>query len=265
MRMVAAISLAFLAAMTAAVPVAGTHSGSYLGGVAIGGVLAVSAAWLGIRLACLGVKLDAGRMTVRNLLRTRTVHIDEIREITLQKKDKGKDGVLWLPRIELTNGKCIWIDSLNCGPCARPPKPERVAVLNELQALVGLQPPGPGETDLLLTGTYQPASPASREAPAEITHANLAEWAEWIWSTRFSATRLRPGYDQEQVDAFLEAIRDTFLGVRTPALTSDEIRTKQFSITRLRPGYDEEEVDAFLNEAELKLEALQPPTMGDLE
>ena len=59
----------------------------------------------------------------------------------------------------------------------------------------------------------------------------------------------------EQVDAFLDAVRDTFLGVRQPPLTADEIRDKQFVTTRLRPGYDEEEVDAFLAEAELRLAA----------
>lgn len=79
--------------------------------------------------------------------------------------------------------------------------------------------------------------------------------AEWAGTRRFSTTRLRPGYDQEDVDAFLRAIRDTFLGIREPSLTPDEIRTKQFSTTRLRPGYDEEEVDAFLDEAESRLDA----------
>lgn len=72
-------------------------------------------------------------------------------------------------------------------------------------------------------------------------------------SARFSTTRLRPGYDREDVDAFIEAVRDTFLGVRQPPLTADEIRTKMFMTTRLRPGYDEEEVDAFLGEAEARL------------
>lgn len=72
-------------------------------------------------------------------------------------------------------------------------------------------------------------------------------------STRFSITRLRPGYEMEQVDAFLDAVRDTFLGVRQPPLTADEIRDKQFATTRLRSGYDEEEVDAFLGEAEARL------------
>ena len=82
----------------------------------------------------------------------------------------------------------------------------------------------------------------------------------WVEARRFSTTRLRPGYDQEEVDAFLTEIRDSFLGVRQPSLTSDEIRGKCFSTTRLRPGYDEEEVDAFLDEAELWLSAQVLPS-----
>jgi DivIVA domain-containing protein len=93
----------------------------------------------------------------------------------------------------------------------------------------------------------------SESAPCpEVDCAVLAGWAE---ARKFSTTRLRPGYDEEEVDAFANAIRDTFLGIREPSLTLDEIRTKQFSTTRLRPGYDEEEVDAFLDEAESKLAA----------
>jgi DivIVA domain-containing protein len=83
--------------------------------------------------------------------------------------------------------------------------------------------------------------------------------SEWAASRDFSATRLRPGYGIEEVDAFLEAIRQTFLGMREPPLTAEEIRTKQFSTTRLRPGYDEEEVDAFLDVVELRLAALTRP------
>jgi DivIVA domain-containing protein len=79
--------------------------------------------------------------------------------------------------------------------------------------------------------------------------------AEWVETTIFSDTRLRPGYDQQEVFAFLNAIRDSFLGVRKPSLTPDEIRVKQFSTTRLGPGYDQGEVDAFLNEAGSRLAA----------
>jgi DivIVA domain-containing protein len=100
------------------------------------------------------------------------------------------------------------------------------------------------------TGRRQSRPPATLETPPETSGASLAEWAG---SKQFSITRLRPGYSQEQVDAFLEAVRDTFLGVRESPLTSDEVHNKQFSTTRLREGYDEEEVDAFLEEAEARL------------
>lgn len=108
-----------------------------------------------------------------------------------------------------------------------------------------------------VTGANVPPGPGDPEdSTAGPPDSDSALFAERVRATRFSATRLRPGYDMEDVDAFLEAIRDTFLGIREPSLTPGEIRTKRFSTTRLRPGYDEEEVDAFLDEAELRLAAL---------
>ena len=79
--------------------------------------------------------------------------------------------------------------------------------------------------------------------------------AEWVETRKIPTTRLRPGYDMEEVDAFLGAIGDTFLGICEPSLTPGEIRARQFSTTRLRPGYDQEEVDAILDEAESRLAA----------
>ena len=105
----------------------------------------------------------------------------------------------------------------------------------------------------------------SESAPdSEVDGAILAEWVE---ARKFSTTRLRPGYDEEEVDAFADAIRDTFLGIREPSLTPDEIRNKQFSTTRLRPGYDEEEVDAFLDRGRIEAGSsgsarASPPSSG---
>ena len=63
-----------------------------------------------------------------------------------------------------------------------------------------------------MESTDRPAGPL-------VSGALLAGWAEWADSTRFSTSRLRVGrYDTAEVDAFREAIRDTFLGVgRTPS------------------------------------------------
>ncbi len=94
-----------------------------------------------------------------------------------------------------------------------------------------------------------------------VSGAILAGWAEWADSTRFSTSRLREGYDTAEVDAFREAIRDTFLGVRRPPLTWPAAHGKQFTTTR-RPGYDPEQVDAFLDKAEPRLAAMRATDKG---
>lgn len=103
-----------------------------------------------------------------------------------------------------------------------------------------------------------------------------------VRNTHFTVTRLRPGYDQAKVDAFLDQteaeldrlIRDNEQiraeiteiqhdgrGLQTLALpvppvsgtaahpdglTPADVRNAQFAVTRRRPGYDQREVDAFL-------------------
>jgi DivIVA domain-containing protein len=80
------------------------------------------------------------------------------------------------------------------------------------------------------------------------------DWAAWADSTRFETTALLlQGYATTEVDAFQEAIRDTFLGGRQPPLTWGEVHGKRFSTHRR--GYDVEQVDAFLDQAELRLAA----------
>lgn len=71
----------------------------------------------------------------------------------------------------------------------------------------------------------------------------------------FSTTKWREGYDQGQVDAYLERIgealaaweRRTVLGV-SPAITGDEVVSVRFSPTKFRAGYDQGEVDDFLDQ-----------------
>jgi hypothetical protein len=49
------------------------------------------------------------------------------------------------------------------------------------------------------------------EGPLVSDAVRLA-WAEWADSTTFSKRTWRDGYEAMEVDAFREAIRDTFLG-----------------------------------------------------
>ncbi len=102
----------------------------------------------------------------------------------------------------------------------------------------------------------RPAGPCpapSRRDLAQAQDAEAVASASWIDEKRFSTIRLRPGYDEEEVNILLDAVRDTFLGARNPPLTAAEVRSSRFTATRLRPGYVKDEVDNFLDEVQLKL------------
>jgi DivIVA domain-containing protein len=82
----------------------------------------------------------------------------------------------------------------------------------------------------------------------------LIDWAAWAASTTFSFTG--HGFDRREVDAFRSAVRDTFLGVSEPAVSSEDLRGKQFS-TPHQLGYDKREVEAFVEAAGLRLAAME--------
>lgn len=73
-----------------------------------------------------------------------------------------------------------------------------------------------------------------------------------IREKKFHTVRLRPGYNEEDVDELLDRIEATLValegGPRTgPLITADEVRNSRFRTTRLSPGYREDEVDDFLD------------------
>lgn len=69
-----------------------------------------------------------------------------------------------------------------------------------------------------------------------------------IENSRFSTTRFAPGYDEEEVDKFL----DELVRILSDGDTLDPamVRDAKFSTTRLRPGYNQEDVDALLDDVE---------------
>jgi DivIVA domain-containing protein len=219
--------------------------------------------WLGIRLLRVGVlQVSAGKMRVRGYFRTRAVEASEVRAITLLPKDVGgeRSCLRWRARVTLTGGKGFWIDGFDGGRAEKkPPNPEVTAALDEVRALLGVRADDIGQPATRLTQDGRAATPVSvRQQPLESAPDPDVDGfilAGWVETREFSTTRLRPGYDIEQVDGFLSAIRDTFLDIRGPSLTPEEIRVKQFTITRLRPGYDQLEVDAVLDKAESRLAA----------
>ena len=80
-------------------------------------------------------------------------------------------------------------------------------------------------------------------------------------NVRFTATQFREGYEQHQVDSFLEEIASTLrvLQARTDStgytsdvtgvkmLTADDVQNMKFQGTRFREGYEQDEVDRFLD------------------
>jgi len=103
------------------------------------------------------------------------------------------------------------------------------------------------------------ASMESTDRPAEalVSGAILTGWAEWVESTGFSRVT-GPACKAKKVDAFQEAIRDTFLEVRRPPVRSDEVRGKQFPSTDADNGiYDKWQVAAFLEAAAIRLAAME--------
>jgi hypothetical protein len=72
-----------------------------------------------------------------------------------------------------------------------------------------------------MESTDKPAGPL-------VSGVLLVGWVEWADSTTFSTTRLREAYDTAEVDAFREAIRDTFIGIGDllgrPTLAAESMR-----------------------------------------
>jgi DivIVA domain-containing protein len=91
-----------------------------------------------------------------------------------------------------------------------------------------------------------------------------------VRNKQFSTTRLRPGYEEADVDAFLRRIEEQLRllldeneclrrGDAPPPvrqLSPADMRSVVFRTVRLRPGYDEEDVDRFLDEAEAEIRRL---------
>jgi DivIVA domain-containing protein len=77
-------------------------------------------------------------------------------------------------------------------------------------------------------------------------NARYADLIDRIKNAQFRAIRFKPGYDEGDVDKFLDRLVAT---LRESALPSyDELQNVQFATTRLKPGYVMQDVDRFLQE-----------------
>uniref|UniRef100_UPI00035DA100 DivIVA domain-containing protein n=1 Tax=Nocardiopsis lucentensis TaxID=53441 RepID=UPI00035DA100 len=92
-----------------------------------------------------------------------------------------------------------------------------------------------------------PAAPQERrrEHRPRLTAAHIRE-------QQFATTRLTTGYNEQEVDDFLDRAEFTMDVIQQgrperATLTSAEVERVQFATTRARPGYDPAQVDRFLD------------------
>lgn len=65
-----------------------------------------------------------------------------------------------------------------------------------------------------------------------------------VRNVRFGTTRLSVGYDEQEVDAFLDKV---IVALREDRARASDVKNVVFSVSRVRPGYRQAEVDAFLD------------------
>jgi DivIVA domain-containing protein len=87
---------------------------------------------------------------------------------------------------------------------------------------------------------------SSRDGEEMVMEARYLDLIERIQSAKFRTTRFSPGYNDEEVDNFLDRLVATLRGSGLPDYS--EVRNIEFTTTRLRPGYAMKDVDRFLRE-----------------
>jgi len=112
------------------------------------------------------------------------------------------------------------------------------AALTDAAALLGGAPtPPPGQAG------YAPPAAVPDESPETARDRMLAR----LRDPRLEVTKFGPGYDQADVNRFLEHAVAALSGA-APPLTPADVQAAAFAGTRLRGGYSEEAVDALLDE-----------------
>lgn len=75
-----------------------------------------------------------------------------------------------------------------------------------------------------------------------------------VRNVRFATTRLRVGYDEQEVDAFLDKM---ISALRENRARASEVKSVVFTASRMRTGYRQPEVDAFLERLATEIERLR--------
>lgn len=94
--------------------------------------------------------------------------------------------------------------------------------------------------------------PAGHGGPGTSAPANTRMSATSVRNKQFAITRLTTGYNEQEVDDFLDRAEFTLTMLMEgrpdrATLTATDVERVQFATTRARPGYDPEQVDLFLD------------------
>jgi|GEM_PF-1575025 len=89
--------------------------------------------------------------------------------------------------------------------------------------------------------------------------------ADEVLAAKFQATKFTEGYDQEEVDDFLDRVVTTLRARETGvpeagALTIADIDARSFTTTKFREGYAQGAVDELLDRVRVQLGASAAPT-----
>ncbi|MET0787616.1 MAG: DivIVA domain-containing protein [Cellulomonas sp.] len=79
-----------------------------------------------------------------------------------------------------------------------------------------------------------------------------------VLNQKFAATKFREGYDQDEVDDFLDRVVETLkeregVGHAANPVTAADLEAVRFQATKWREGYDQQEVDGFLDRVRQQL------------
>ena len=96
---------------------------------------------------------------------------------------------------------------------------------------------------------------ARTRAPARFSPVS-ADWlVEWITNAQFGVVRVRRGYDERDVDAFLARVVAGLEG-EAPPVSGRDVRESRFRTVRFGAAYGEREVDRFLDQLASALDGL---------
>jgi DivIVA domain-containing protein len=156
--------------------------------------------------------------------------------------------------------KDVYIELLHHAQTHHQPEPQRLGTSTaELIPLAVNRQSVTSPVWFPLTRSAPDPAPSVPQTRPEVDAQPLSDpllTADDVNNRQFKTVRLTEGYDEDEVDEFLDLVA---LALTDPEgapvrLRAEDVRNTRFGTTRLREGYDVEEVDSFLDRIELEFQ-----------